>query len=44
MRPAAAALKSLLAEPGLQVMPGCGDGMGKVRGRVVWQHPSGNVA
>ena len=28
MRPEAAALKSLLAAPGLQVMPGCGDGMG----------------
>src|SRR5260370_807247 len=28
MRPEAAALKKLLAEPGLLVMPGCGDGMG----------------
>ncbi len=28
MRPEAAALKKLLAEPGLQVVPGCGDGMG----------------
>src|SRR6202051_3394256 len=28
MRPQAAALKMLLDEPGLQVMPGCGDGMG----------------
>jgi len=27
MRPQAAALKALLAEPRLQVMPGCGDGM-----------------
>src|SRR5260370_3900551 len=28
MRPHAAALKALLHEPGLQIMPGCGDGMG----------------
>ena len=28
MRPQAAALKTLLDEPRLQVMPGCGDGMG----------------
>ena len=28
MRPQAAALKALLDEPRLQVMPGCGDGMG----------------
>ena len=28
MRPQAAAMKALLDEPGLQVMPGCGDGMG----------------
>src|SRR5436190_18451285 len=28
MRPQAAALKALLDEPGLQIMPGCGDGMG----------------
>src|SRR6201982_2524831 len=28
MRPQAAALKSLLDQPGLQVMPGCGDGLG----------------
>jgi 2-methylisocitrate lyase-like PEP mutase family enzyme len=28
MRPQAAAMKTLLAEPGLHVMPGCGDGMG----------------
>jgi 2-methylisocitrate lyase-like PEP mutase family enzyme len=28
MRPHAAALKSLLDEPQLQIMPGCGDGMG----------------
>src|SRR5271170_7837283 len=28
MRPHAAALKSLLSEPVLQVMPGCGDGLG----------------
>jgi 2-methylisocitrate lyase-like PEP mutase family enzyme len=28
MRPQAAALKALLDQPGLQVMPGCGDGMG----------------
>jgi 2-methylisocitrate lyase-like PEP mutase family enzyme len=28
MRPQAAAMKSLLDQPGLQVMPGCGDGMG----------------
>src|SRR5947209_13387489 len=28
MRPQAAALKPLLDEPGLQIMPGCGDGMG----------------
>ena len=28
MRPHATALKALLDEPGLQVMPGCGDGMG----------------
>ena len=28
MRPQAAALKALLNEPALQVMPGCGDGMG----------------
>ncbi len=28
MRPEAAALKKLLAQPGLLVMPGCGDGMG----------------
>ena len=28
MRPQAAAMKALLAQPGLQIMPGCGDGMG----------------
>jgi 2-methylisocitrate lyase-like PEP mutase family enzyme len=28
MRPQAAAMKALLEQPGLQVMPGCGDGMG----------------
>ena len=28
MRPQAVALKTLLDEPRLQVMPGCGDGMG----------------
>jgi 2-methylisocitrate lyase-like PEP mutase family enzyme len=28
MHPQAAALKALLDEPRLQVMPGCGDGMG----------------
>src|SRR5260221_4891040 len=28
MLPQAAALKALLDQPGLQVMPGCGDGMG----------------
>ena len=28
MRPHAAAMKTLLDQPGLQVMPGCGDGMG----------------
>jgi len=28
MRPQAAAMKALLNEPALQVMPGCGDGMG----------------
>jgi 2-methylisocitrate lyase-like PEP mutase family enzyme len=28
MRPHAAALQALLAEPRLQIMPGCGDGMG----------------
>src|SRR5439155_10888186 len=28
MRPHAAAMKALLDQPGLQVMPGCGDGMG----------------
>jgi 2-methylisocitrate lyase-like PEP mutase family enzyme len=28
MRPQATALKALLDEPRLQVMPGCGDGMG----------------
>src|ERR1700682_3141472 len=28
MRPQAAAMKALLDQPGLQVMPGCGDGMG----------------
>jgi 2-methylisocitrate lyase-like PEP mutase family enzyme len=28
MLPQAAALKALLADPGLQVMPGCGDGLG----------------
>src|SRR3984893_5474671 len=28
MRPQAAALKTLLADPGLQIMPGCGDGRG----------------
>jgi len=28
MRPHAAALKALLDEPRLQIMPGCGDGMG----------------
>jgi 2-methylisocitrate lyase-like PEP mutase family enzyme len=28
MRPQAAALQALLEQPGLQVMPGCGDGMG----------------
>ena len=28
MRPQAAALKALLDQPGLQIMPGCGDGMG----------------
>jgi 2-methylisocitrate lyase-like PEP mutase family enzyme len=28
MRPRAAALKALLDQPGLQIMPVCGDGMG----------------
>src|SRR6266699_311977 len=28
MRPHAAAMKTLLDQPGLQIMPGCGDGMG----------------
>src|SRR5437763_4281090 len=28
MRPQAAAMKALLGQPGLQIMPGCGDGMG----------------
>jgi 2-methylisocitrate lyase-like PEP mutase family enzyme len=28
MRPQAAAMKALLDRPGLQIMPGCGDGMG----------------
>src|SRR6202049_3818919 len=28
MRPQAAAIKALLDEPGLHIMPGCGDGMG----------------
>src|SRR5258707_9265826 len=28
MRPQAAALKALLDEPRLQIIPGCGDGMG----------------
>jgi 2-methylisocitrate lyase-like PEP mutase family enzyme len=28
MRSQAAALKTLLDQPGLQIMPGCGDGMG----------------
>jgi hypothetical protein len=28
MRPHAAALKALLDEPRLQIMPGCGDGIG----------------
>ena len=28
MRPQAAAMKAILDEPGLQIMPGCGDGMG----------------
>jgi 2-methylisocitrate lyase-like PEP mutase family enzyme len=28
MRPQAAAMKALLLEPGLRVMPGCGDGLG----------------
>ena len=28
MRPQAAALKALLDQPGLQIMPGCGDGLG----------------
>src|SRR6266478_589368 len=28
MRPQAAAMQALLDEPGLQIMPGCGDGMG----------------
>ena len=28
MRPHAAALKALLSEPALQIMPGCGDGLG----------------
>src|SRR5471030_2235346 len=28
MRPQAAAMKALLNEPGLQVVPGCGDGLG----------------
>src|SRR5260370_34909725 len=28
MRPQATALKALLDEPRLQIMPGCGDGMG----------------
>src|ERR1700680_3177933 len=27
MRPQAAAIKALLDEPGLHIMPGCGDGM-----------------
>src|SRR5271155_4392339 len=28
MRPQASAMQALLDKPGLQVMPGCGDGMG----------------
>ena len=28
MRPQSAAMKALLDQPGLQIMPGCGDGMG----------------
>src|SRR3954453_16947550 len=28
MRPPAAAMKALLDQPALQIMPGCGDGMG----------------
>jgi hypothetical protein len=28
MRPQAAAMKVLLNQPGIQIMPGCGDGMG----------------
>ncbi len=28
MRPQAAAMKALFDQPGLQIMPGCGDGMG----------------
>jgi 2-methylisocitrate lyase-like PEP mutase family enzyme len=28
MRPEAAGMTTLLDQPGLQVMPGCGDGMG----------------
>jgi 2-methylisocitrate lyase-like PEP mutase family enzyme len=28
MRPQAAAMKALLDQPGIQIMPGCGDGMG----------------
>ncbi len=28
MKPQAAAMQTLLAQPGLQIMPGCGDGMG----------------
>jgi len=28
MRPNAAAMKALLNEPALQVVPGCGDGLG----------------
>src|ERR1700751_1632926 len=28
MRPQAAAMKALLDQPALQIMPGCGDGMG----------------
>src|SRR5947209_2482357 len=28
LRPAAAAMKALLDQPGMQIMPGCGDGMG----------------
>jgi len=28
MRPQASSMKTLLDQPGLQIMPGCGDGMG----------------